>query len=354
MDLKGTIVKHEKYGEGIIIRNNDKILTVRFPEIEKKFIYPDAIGIHLTVIDPIAASAINDEINEMKLHELERIETQNKATPIGKQGFQSDTSSTIRSQKEIEDGFRRNALKGQELTFESLFMTKESMLAVKKVHEEKVKELLEKRKIQYFVHFTRLDNLASILQYGLVPVNLQQGMKIKSICNDDKRLDFRPDCTSCSVEFPNYRLFYTFREHKFPGTHCVIIAIVKEVVFSPANIAYYCSTNAARVIPRTINITDLCTSDAFESMFCETFSTKGNVKINRASLQIDDNWTTDPQAEILISDIIGTQYIRGIFFQSQQDRDDYISQNGSDELCLYNHQVDPSFFAPRKDFTFWL
>jgi hypothetical protein len=35
---------------------------------EKKFIYPDAIGIHLTVIDPIAASAINDEINEMKLH----------------------------------------------------------------------------------------------------------------------------------------------------------------------------------------------------------------------------------------------------------------------------------------------
>jgi hypothetical protein len=78
-------------------------------------------------------------------------------------------------------------------------------------------------------------------------------------------------------------------------------------------------------------------------MFCETFSTKGNVKINRASLQIDDNWTTDPQAEILIMIFIGTQYIRGIFFQSQQDRDDYISQNGSDELCLYNHQVDPSF-----------
>ena len=289
MNLKGIIVKHEKYGVGTIIQNTNEIIIVKFQENEKKFAYPGALGKYLIVIDPSAAAAINDEINKMKCFE----------------------------------------------------------------REEMVKVLFEKRKIQFLVHFTRIDNLASILQNGLVPVTMQQSMEIKSIHNDDMRLDFMTDCTSCSVEFPNYKLFYTFREHKFPGTHWVIIAIAKEVTFSPANVAYFCSTNAARIIPRTNNSANLCTADAFESMFCETITRKDGSKVNRASLQIDDSRTTDPQAEILISGIIGTQYIRGVFFQSQQDRDDYISQNGSDDLCLYDHQIDPSFFAPREDFTFW-
>ena len=86
------------------------------------------------------------------------------------------------------------------------------------------------------MHFTRIDNLNSILKNGLIPVSIQQKMKIPSARNDEQRIDSKLDCTSCSITFPNYKLFYTFREYKFPGSGWVVIVLDKDVLFSPSNI----------------------------------------------------------------------------------------------------------------------
>lgn len=236
---------------------------------------------------------------------------------------------------------------------EEVFLNKETLFKIKKEQEVKIKEITERRKIEYLVHFTRIENLQNVLQYGLVPVSMQSKMKVHSLHNDEQRIDSKLDCTSCSIGFPNYKLFYTFREYKFPGTSWAIIVLDKDVLFSPSNIAYYCHTNAAGVFPRVSSVKKLCTASAFENMFCETYNTKENKTIRRSELQISDHITTDPQAEILISDVIDKKFIGCIYFQNQQDIDNFISMNGDSLLKQYDHQIVPEFFNARKDYMFW-
>ena len=97
----------------------------------------------------------------------------------------------------------------------------------------------------------------------------------------------------------------------------------------------------------------ICTANAFDNMFCDSIMTKENKLIQRKSLQICDYMTTDPQAEILISDVIDKKYIACICFQKQFDIDEYISKNGKDLLDQYDYQIVPCFFGPREDYMFW-
>ena len=69
------------------------------------------------------------------------------------------------------------------------------------INHEPIRRILEKREIKHLVHFTRVENLESILQYGLVPRSMYRALGMQGVCNDDKRLDGRIDCNSISVEF---------------------------------------------------------------------------------------------------------------------------------------------------------
>lgn len=222
-----------------------------------------------------------------------------------------------------------------------------------KEEKNKIKEIVERRKIEYLVHFTRIENLQNILQHGLIPVSMQSKMEIDSFHNDKRRIDSRRDCTSCSISFPNYKLFYKFRESDFPGSSWVVLVLNKDVLFSSSNEAYYCSTNAARVLPRISKDRELCTSDAFENMFCEIYNTKDNRTILRSALRIDENLTTDPQAEILIRDIIDKKYICCIYFQNLQDLANFVSMHGISLLKQYRCSIAPDFFDHRDDYLFW-
>ena len=270
------------------------------------------------------------------------------------------------------DKRKRNKLKQQDITNENMteyadswdnifdlnsimedFFPKGNTTINKREQTDKIKEIVKRRKIEYLVHFTRIDNLNSILENGLIPVSMQQKMKIPSVHNDEQRIDSKLDCTSCSISFPNYKLFYTFREYKFPESSWVVIVLDKDVLFSPSNITYFCQTNAAGVFPRISSAKELCTATAFENMFCNSLTTKENKVIQRASLQINDCITTDPQAEILISDVIDKKYIGCICFQKQSDIDEYITKYGKGLLSKYDYQVVPGFFDARKDYMFW-
>lgn len=233
--------------------------------------------------------------------------------------------------------------------FEKLYPAQETLLRIKRNQENYVREIITKRKIEYLVHFTRIENLHSILLNGLVPVSIQGQMELPSLHNDEQRIDYKLDCTSCSIGFPNYKLFFKFRGEVYPNTRWVIIVLDKDILFSPTNIAYYYKTNAASILPRV----DLCTAKALENMFCEFITTKNNKMINRNSLQIDDSYPTDPQAEILISGIINVKYIAGICFESQRDINDYIIRNGDNILNKFDYQIIPCLYEPRKDYRYW-
>jgi hypothetical protein len=228
---------------------------------------------------------------------------------------------------------------------------KETLLELKIEQEDKIREIVERRKIEHLVHFTRIDNLHSILQSGLIPRSMQQEFNLSSLINDEGRFESRLDCTSCSVAFPNYLLFHTFRECKFPGSRWAIIFLNIDILFSPSNIAYYYQTNAATANHRDTNTKELCSAQAFENMFCDSVMAK-NRFYKRTPQQIHDNWTTDPQAEVLISDVIDNKYIDGVCFQNQNDVDAYILSHGEEFLDRYTYGIILDFYKNRPDCLF--
>ncbi len=232
------------------------------------------------------------------------------------------------------------------INLDDLFPNRESLLEINKDHEDKIKEIIMNRKIEYLVHFTRIENLSSILKIGLYSVSEQLKNNIHSIRNDEQRIDKKLDCTSCSVMFPNFKLFSSFRKYNSPKSKWVVILLDKDVLFSPDNIKYFCQKNAAGLyMGLDASSKKFCTADAFENMFYDPDL--------RVSLHINDYLTTDPQAEILISDIINTKYISGICFEKQSDLDEYLKKYNDNFLSNYDYDIIPGFFYDRKDSEFW-
>ena len=330
MNLKGVIVNHIIFGEGIIKDYDENYITISFSQGEKMFVYPDAFEKYLSVE--------NDEIKEFINLEIEKKKYNNEEPTVESNSSLSDDEFKKLIESIINEFFSKE---------------KENLPNIKKEQTEEIKNIISNRGIEHLVHFTRIENLNSILQYGLVPVILQEQMGINSVRNDEQRIDSKLDCTSCSITFPNYRLFYKFREYDYPGTRWVVLAIDKSILFSPSNITFFCYTNAARVIPQTRNLEDLCTVNAFKNMFCDTIIINGR-RVRRELLNINDNFTTDPQAEILISDIIDKEYINCIYFQNEDDLQYYKENYGLDILKKYNYDIDRNFFDARTDYDFWI
>lgn len=74
MDLLNQQVTHDSFGQGTVVEYNDSYIRVDFPKGEKRFIYPDALGEFLFLVDKkIAAKAKNFKAKIEAKREEERI-----------------------------------------------------------------------------------------------------------------------------------------------------------------------------------------------------------------------------------------------------------------------------------------
>lgn len=213
---------------------------------------------------------------------------------------------------------------------------------------ELVDLVVKERNIRCLIHFTRAENLNSIIEHGLVPVSEHSEYLIESVLNDELRIDSYLNATSCSIEFPNYRLFYYYRANKYCNTDWVVIKINPDILMFDNNIVYYCQTNAANLSGRSLGIS----VKSFEDMFSETLTTKSGIKVNRHDLNIPDNYTTDPQAEILIEGIIKPEYLYSVSFENES----VILRNGIHANSFPGHvklEINAALFKPRDDYYFW-
>ncbi len=215
----------------------------------------------------------------------------------------------------------------------------------------KIKKILSYRKIEYLLHFTRIENLDSIMKNGIVPVSFQDSKSVSSIHNDYDRFDSQLNFTSFSLGHPNYKLFFYFRKNKYPLARWVVLLIDCSILFSPSSVVYFCDTNAARVMPRTKNYNELCTGDSLKKMFSETVIVNDKRMIYRKDLNIYDYYTTDPQAEILVSEVIDKKFIKSIYFENENDLNDFLTEYNP----LYKSEciIKTNFFGPRNDYRFW-
>ena len=70
-----------------------------------------------------------------------------------------------------------------------------------------IQQIVQNRKIEYLVHFTRTSNLTSILANGLIPRSILQDNRIQFVHNDDYRFDERENRTCLSISFQTAKCF---------------------------------------------------------------------------------------------------------------------------------------------------
>lgn len=221
-------------------------------------------------------------------------------------------------------------------------------LELDKKNKEKI---IYTRGINHLVHFTNIKNLHSILTYGLIPVSEQSSSNIESFHNDLDRLDQRLNCTSLSIDFPNYKVFYKKRMEN-QRERWVVVAIDINILFSNKNTAYFCCTNAASGSITCID-ENLCTSNAFEKMFADRVEDRYGDTVDRKLLNLSNNFTTNPQAEVLISNTISTEFIKGVYFDNNEDIESYKCLYGEENLKQYRYEINHNLFTYRNDYKFW-
>lgn len=168
--------------------------------------------------------------------------------------------------------------------------------------------IITRRNITDIYHFTKMSNLHSILQNGILPRNFLEYNEINFSFNDQVRADNRVDCSSFSISHPNYKMFYPCRLND-PNSDWVVLSFDPSIILEK-NVFFY-PTNAASNTERFRPAIEHQGNVAFEAMFAER-----NGLPTRTIRGLKDNEPSDVQAEIMIEGLIESRYITNIYIDS--------------------------------------
>lgn len=170
-----------------------------------------------------------------------------------------------------------------------------------------IQAIVTSRDIPHLVHFTHVNNLSSILQYGFYPQSRKNDLAhgIAQI-NDQLRLDNKLEYSCFSITFPNSKMFYRVR-NKIGGDWAVLL-INKKILWEKECLFY--PTNAANNSVRFNNVNDHKGHKALNDIFTSSDESPRDVFLSACD-------PTDEQAEVMISGIIEPSYIDAIIFDNQ-------------------------------------
>ena len=204
-----------------------------------------------------------------------------------------------------------------------------------------MRRFIEQRGIESLFHFTNIKNLDSILTRGILPSDILDDYEIPYEYNDEKRLDGRLDTSCISISFPNYKMFYRYRMNS-NERYCVIelepsILYEKECIF--------CIGNAASNDEKIRNEYDKKGIRGLEQLFY-------NENL-RKRLRLPDYFPTNPQAEVLVPDVIDISHIVGINFDNSVTRNEInLYESKYYNLDIY-FEYGEDFFVPRFEYSYW-
>lgn len=196
-----------------------------------------------------------------------------------------------------------------------------------------IDKIIRDRGVTRLVHFTPLENVRHICQFGLIPreyLSLEvMQMALSPRFTDHYRMESKQDYNCLSITDANYRMFYSKRE-AMPEKRWCVIEYSSELLLRLW--AEYCPTNAASKASITPGVEGLQNQFMLEDL--------------RRDLNLKPNQTTDPQAEVLCDSVIGPHYIKRVCVNSEED-----------VASLQRHgirsEIDGYYFQPRSDFNFW-
>lgn len=200
-----------------------------------------------------------------------------------------------------------------------------------------MQEFIKERGITKLYHFTNVDNLHSILNNGLLARDTLDNRYLDYKYNDVHRLENRLDAICTSISFPNYKMFYRYRQNT-SNTYCVIeldprLLYEKECMF--------CMSNAASTQERQRCVSEKLGVNGLRKLFYDD-----NL---RRQLKIAPYLTTNPQAEVLVTGYIEEKYIKSINFNTPETSFDF--KRYKDRSIGFYHS--PELFKYRSDYEYW-
>ncbi len=236
----------------------------------------------------------------------------------------------------MNNGYYRLFLKRGSCISKYIDLTSNDMILLYNEYltRQKRRIILKERGVGKIVHFTKVDNLESIFEYGIHSIESLKLLGINYLPSDLYRLDGKLDKISTSISYPNYKMFYKKRMED-TSVDWVVITIKPKLIIDKLDSEFY-SDNAARgggcqgLAPTT--------NEDLEGMFYTS---------NR-SPYIPSSYTTNPQAEVLINNNISTKYFMNV--ESNKDipkvksltRDAHVDYNPNSQL-----------FDARSDYSRW-
>ena len=191
----------------------------------------------------------------------------------------------------------------------------------KRSRQQECVEYLKSRNVKYLVHFTPIENLKYILSEGICPRTMQRHI---SAWTDEHRLDGHKDCSSLSVSFPNYSMLFRKRLIKGMDNFAILLIDCNALLNIDEDDVAYFQTNAAETRNQSAMLGDHTGICALESMFDENIICKEGI-IKRIEQNVTSEFTTHPQAEILVRNIIPTQYIKNIVISNVSVKNDVVA-----------------------------
>lgn len=217
---------------------------------------------------------------------------------------------------------------------------------VKKFREDRrkseIKSIAKDRKIDVLCHFTRVENLESILRNGLLSRRTLTERNMDFFANDNERLDGNLDAICLSVSFPNFKMFYMKRScfrsgQQVRDSQWVVLVLDARILWELE--CQFCQQNAASILERNSPRLDRREPKALHDMFFDT------TEVKRLELNLPRNFPTDPQAEVLVFGQISTSYLRQVHFHDIKTCLQYRESLGSlttTEFCFGGR-----YFIPR-------
>ena len=226
-----------------------------------------------------------------------------------------------------------------------------------------IEQFCAERDITTLCHFTRIENLRSILTEGLLgretlEKRLQEGLlKLQKLfINDHSRWDKHKEAVCVSISFPNYLMFSSIRKEKkmtdgISDSGWVVLVLDAKVLWELDCV--FCTENAASNAIRHVPLEERRKSDVLESMFVDSYQ---DVKRNvyQRHLQTPTYYPTHPQAEVLVFDRIQIDYIKEVHFYDESTLKQWRDNNPwiNPERLVHNQQYfrdRPHYVADNSD-----
>jgi len=212
---------------------------------------------------------------------------------------------------------------------------------------QQIQAFCHSRGITTVVHFTRLCNLPSIINDGLIPRALLDGDVVPF--NDAYRYDEYLEANCMSISFPNYQMFYSCREnHDNTDARWIVFTVDARVLWELD--CAFCIENASSNSVRRIPLEQRKSLGALQKMFDDyTFE---NRTVTRSELGVPESYPTHPQAEVLVFDTVPLKYFRAVHFEKKSDHQKYEATLSPLRNNL-NVFIKRDLFLYRKDWVKW-